>query len=113
MREEPKTYIVEVHDVFSGDDLVVLVDLGVEDLWKRQRVRLAGVDTPNAVNAGPDTEAGKLRSYVRNLVRGRKAKLRVISRGANSWVVVLLVETPEGEFNLKRTSFAIWYLSLS
>ena len=52
MAEERNTYDAEVREVFSGDDLVVLVDLGVESLWKRQRVRLAGGDTPNAISAG-------------------------------------------------------------
>ena len=103
MDAERKTYTAEVREVFSGDDLVVLVDLGVEDLWRRKRVRLAGVDTPNAVNAGPDTEAGRLRSFVRSLARGRKAQLQVVSRGANSWVVILYIETPEGVINLNET----------
>lgn len=95
-------YVCEVREVFSGDDLIALVDLGVENLWKRQRIRLSGVDTPPAINATGDTEAGQLRSYVRALTRGRKGKMTVINRNANSWVVILSVDTPEGEVNINE-----------
>ncbi len=90
------TYACEVREVFSGDDLVVLVDLGVENLWKRQRVRLHGVDTPPAVGELADTEAGKIRTYVRNLTRCRRANLTVVSKNTSSWVVVLIVEAFDG-----------------
>jgi endonuclease YncB( thermonuclease family) len=93
-------YACEVREVFSGDDLVVLIDLGVEGLFKKQRIRLAGVDTPNAIKEQKDTEAGKLRTYVRQLTRGRKARLNVVSRNTNSWVVTLVVETIEGQVNV-------------
>lgn len=96
----PTVYSCEVREVFSGDDLVALVDLGVEDLWKRQRIRLSGVDTPNAINATGDSEAGLIRSYVRNLTRGRKGKLTIVSKNTSSWVVVLEVETPDGVVNV-------------
>lgn len=100
MSAVPAVYPCEVREVFSADDLIALVDLGVENLWKRQRIRLSGVDTPNAINATGDTEAGQLRSYVRNLTRGRKGKLTVVSRNTSSWVIVLEVETPEGVVNV-------------
>jgi endonuclease YncB( thermonuclease family) len=100
MSDTQIAYVGEVREVFSGDDLVILVDLKVEDLWKRQRVRLHGVDTPNAVNAGAGTEAGKLRTYVRNLVKGRRVQVTIISKINNSWVAIVNVETPEGLHNL-------------
>lgn len=103
--EDTVTYPCEVREVFSGDDLIVLVDLGFEGLYKRQRVRLHGVDTPNAVGAGNDTEAGRIRKEVRSLTRGRKAQLTIISRNSNSWVVALVVEAdPEvgGTINLNE-----------
>lgn len=93
-------YACEVREVFSGDDLIALVDLGVENLWKKQRIRLFGVDTPNAINATGTTEAGQLRTFVRQMVRNRKAKLTIVSRNTNSWVAVLVVETPEGSVNV-------------
>lgn len=99
------TYPCEVREVFSGDDLIVLVDLGVENLFKRQRVRLHGVDTPNAVGAGNDTEAGQVRKEVRSMTRGRRGQLTVVSRNNSSWVGVLVIEAgPEvnGTVNLNE-----------
>ena len=37
--------VIEVTKVLDGDSLDVLIDLGL-DLYKKERVRLAGVDTP-------------------------------------------------------------------
>lgn len=93
-------YTGEVKEVFSGDDLVVLVDLGVEDLWKRQRVRLHGVDTPDGTSAGAGTEAGKVRTYVRDITRNRKVTLDVKHKSRGGWVAVVYVETPQGLVNL-------------
>ena len=90
-------YPCEVREVFSGDDLIVMIDLGVENLFMKRRIRLHGVDTPNAVKEQKDTDAGKIRTLVRTLTRGRKAKLQVVSRNQNSWVVTLIVDTPEGQ----------------
>lgn len=102
MAEDQESFRAEVREVFSGDDLVVMVDLRVEGLWKRQRVRLAGVDTPNAIGAGTDTEAGKVRTYVRDLVRQREVRIDIVNRVSSSWVVVLHVETPTGLLNLNE-----------
>lgn len=93
-------FLCEVREVFSGDDLVVMVDLGVQNLWMKQRVRLSGVDTPNAISAGADTAAGAVRNEVRMLARNKKAKLTIVSKNTSSWVVTLVVQTPEGEVNL-------------
>ena len=95
-------YACEVREVFSGDDLIAMVDLGVENLWKRQRIRLSGVDTPPAINATGNTEAGQIRNFVRSLARGKKAQIAVISKNTNSWVVNLTVETPEGPANVNE-----------
>lgn len=91
-----REYKAKIVDVFSGDDLIVMVELGVEDLYKRQRIRLHGVDTPNAIGAAADTEAGQVRSYVRSLVRDKPLNIKVQFRGANSWVAIVEVETQEG-----------------
>ena len=102
-------YVCEVKEVFSGDDLIAMVDLGVENLWKRQRLRLAGVDTPPAINANGDTEAGKIRNFVRLLARGKKSNISVVSRNANSWVVSLVVDTPDGPVNVNEMLIARGY----
>lgn len=102
-------YACEVREVFSGDDLIALVDLEVEGLWKRQRIRLSGVDTPPAINATGNTEAGQIRSHVRLLTRSRKGTITVVTRNANSWVVVLVVETAEGPVNVNDLLIARGY----
>lgn len=95
-----KRFTAEVKDVFSGDDLVVMVDLNVDDLWKRRRVRLHGVDTPNAVRAGPETPAGQVRAYIKNLCQGRKLEIEVVSQGVSCWVVKAWVLLDDGPHNL-------------
>lgn len=97
---EQTEFTCEVKSVFSGDDLVVLVDLGIEDLWKRRRVRLKGVDTPDAVRQSANTEAGRIRDEVRLLVKNKRGKLQVIDKNSASWVVVLTVDTPAGPVNV-------------
>lgn len=97
-----ETFLCEVREVFSGDDLIVFVDLGVENLLKRQRIRLHGVDTPNAIKSGYQSEAGKVRTDVRTLTLRKKARLTIKSRNTSSWVVVLEVETPEGWVNVNN-----------
>lgn len=90
-------YECEVREVFSGDDLIAWVDLGVENLWKKQRIRLHGVDTPSGIGAPAESDAGKIRSYIRSLARGRKGTLTVTDRNKNSWVVILVVEQHDGK----------------
>lgn len=102
-------YACEVREVFSGDDLIALVDLSVENLWKRQRIRLSGVDTPAAISATGDTEAGQIRSHVRSLTRNKKGTITVVSRNANSWVVTLVVDTAEGPVNVNELLIARGY----
>jgi endonuclease YncB( thermonuclease family) len=102
-------YSCEVREVFSGDDLIALIDLGVENLFKKQRIRLAGVDTPNAVKESGNTVAGQLRSLVRALTKSRKGRITVVGKNANSWVVTLVVETPEGSVNVNEYLIAQGY----
>lgn len=105
----PQTFPCEVREVFSGDDLIALVDLGVESLWKKVRIRLSGVDTPNAVNEPGTSEAGQLRTVVRQMTRARKGQITVVSRNANSWVVVLVVDGPDGRINVNEYLIAQGY----
>lgn len=110
MQQKVETYLCEVREVFSGDDLIVLIDLGVDNLWKRQRVRLAGVDAPSAVNAAEGTEAGQVRRQVKQLVRYRRGEFTVQSKLANSWVGTLVVEATTGVVNLNEMLLAQGYV---
>lgn len=83
-------YKVEVLEVHSGDDLVLMVDLGVEGLYKKVRARLFGIDTPDAHKETPDTEAGKVRDLVRRLTLNVECMVDVnSSSGKGGWKVTL------------------------
>ena len=93
MDSTPEQYSCIVQEVFSGDDLIAFVDLGVENLWKRQRIRLHGVDTPNAMNCGESTPAGRLRKEIQTMVRNRRGLIQVVAKNAGSWVCYLTIES--------------------
>lgn len=82
----------EVIEVHSGDDLVVMASLGVDSLYKKVRVRLQGVDTPDAYKAAPDTEAGEVREQVSSMVKGKMCTMDVHTQGKGSWVVTLYLD---------------------
>ena len=85
------TYNARVWEVISGDDLILLVDLGVDDLHKRVRARLHGVDTPDAFRAASDTDAGIVRNDVRKLTRHKNCKIEVHAQQRGGWIVTLYV----------------------
>lgn len=89
-----RSYYVTVEEVHSGDDLMVLVDLGIDKLYKKVRIRLQGVDTPNAYKAKNDTEAGLLRDEVKRIT-ANKCRIEVVSEGKGGWLVVLFAEDPK------------------
>lgn len=90
------TFTCRIEEVHSGDDFIAVVDLGIDGLMKRTRIRLAGVDAPNAYKAGPNTEAGRLREEVKKLLVG-KCVLCLINEGRGGWVGEVSVEKPNGE----------------
>ena len=95
-KENPKSFrVARIEQVKSGDDMTGLVDLGVDSLYKMVRLRLRGVDVPNAHLASASSEAGKLRDYVRRHVMGRECTALVHSMGKGGWVVTLLVDQGE------------------
>lgn len=98
MDDKPRVHPAKVEAVLSGDDLILMIDLEVEGLHKRQRVRLNDVDTPNAVRQGPHTEAGKVRDAVARLCKDRPLRATVVSQTANAWIVVLEVHMPDDSF---------------
>lgn len=75
-----------MEEVHSGDDFILLVNLGVDGLFKRTRVRLHGVDAPNAYKAGPETEAGKVRDEIRKRI-GSRCMIELITEGKGGWIV--------------------------
>lgn len=73
-----------------------MVNLGVDGIYKRTRVRLHGVDAPNAYKAAADTEAGKVRDDVKRLTRD-KCLVEVISEGKGGWIVTMTVFDDDGQ----------------
>ncbi|MEG1121273.1 MAG: hypothetical protein RSE62_03620 [Citrobacter sp.] len=105
--ETKQVYSAKVEEVYSGDDIVMMVDLGAEDLHLRKRIRLHGVDTPSAINEAHNTPAGVIRTYVRNLIRGRTVQLTVTARGSKSWVgIVELVVAGQPTANINNDLIA-------
>lgn len=94
-------------DVISGDDLILMVDLGVDDLYKRVRARLYQVDTPDAYRHGGDTVAGAVRGFVRKLVRGRECRIHVHSQGKGGWIVTLFIQDKETDEDLNLNALLI------
>lgn len=100
MITDNRRYEVEVEEVHSGDDLVLLVNLGVDGLYKRVRARLKGVDTPSAFRVPKDTEAGEVRDCIRNLVLKNKCVIDLHSHGKGGWMVTLHVVKDDGPLNV-------------
>lgn len=91
-----RTYAAKVEEVHSGDDFILLIDLGVDGLFKRTRCRLHGVDAPNAYKAKADTEAGVIRDEVKRLVSMGRCQVELIAEGKGGWIVRLHVIDPAG-----------------
>jgi len=89
------SYYCEVREVISGDDLILLVDLNIDDLYKRVRARLMGVDTPSAYKQDEDAEAGRVRGEVRKMTRNRRCRINVYSQGRGGWLVTLFIVHPD------------------
>lgn len=102
MSERYATHSVRIEQVISGDDLMVLVELAFDDLWKKVRIRLEGVDTPDAYKESAATEAGKIRQQVSDIVRSGKCTIEVKSQSRKAWVVVLYVHKNNEKINLNE-----------
>jgi hypothetical protein len=101
-----RTFNVVVEEVHSGDDLVLMVDLGMDGLHKRVRARLKGVDTPSAFRAKQDTAAGTIRDTIRGMIVGAPCSILLHSHGKGGWVVTLFRESahmgPAGAVNINE-----------
>lgn len=100
--EQVKSFSVTVEEVHSGDDLVAMADLGIDKLFKRVRIRLQGVDTPNAYMAKVNSVAGNLRDEVRKLTLGKKCRVNIVAEGKGGWLGTLYVLQDEGELNVNE-----------
>lgn len=106
------TFAATVEEVYSGDDLVLMVDLGVSGLFRRVRARLAGVDTPSAFRAAPDTEAGSLRQRLRETVTRGTCSVELHTEGKGGWLVTLFVNENGQVLNVNEMLIAEGYVYL-
>lgn len=97
MNAEGRKFNAKVEEVHSGDDFILLIDLGVDGLFKRTRCRLHGVDAPNAYKAKVDTEAGRVRDEVKRLVASGRCLVELVSEGKGGWIVHMHVIDSNGE----------------
>lgn len=98
---DSRMYPVEVKEVYSADDLQVMVDLMIGGQHLLRRARLHGVDAPDAFKKAPDSEEGKLRDEVRRLVRG-SCKISVIKEMKGDLIVNLFYEKNGETINLNK-----------
>jgi hypothetical protein len=93
-----RTFSAEVQEVYSGDDLVLMVDLGIDSLHKRVRARLFGVDTPDGYREDSSSDAGKVREEVKKLVKGAICTITLHSERRTGWIVsIYLLNRASGE----------------
>ena len=98
---------VEVYDgtvleVYSGDDIIAMLDLKVEGLHKKMRLRLSGVDTPNGIGAAADSKAGLIRSDIRRICQNKQIRVTVVAKQGTKWVATVEVHRDGGLFNINE-----------
>lgn len=90
-------YSATVTQVRSGDDLTLLVDLRVDGLYKEVRVRLLGVDAPDAFKVKPGSPAIVIRNDVQKLTRDAQCRVIVHTAGRKGWIVELFAKKGNAE----------------
>lgn len=83
------SFSAKVVEVYSGDDLMLMVDLGIDNLHKRVRARLFGVDTPDGYKSENTTNAGKVREEVKHMVKNVPCTITLHSERRTGWIVSL------------------------
>ena len=107
-----RRYHCIVEEVHSGDDLVAMIELGHDALFKRSRVRLQGVDTPDAYKEKAASPAGTVREQVRRWVQAndKKCVIEKHAEGRGGWICTLWIRD-EGEWvNLNERLIEMGYV---
>lgn len=98
-----------VVEVRSGDDIVFMADLQVARLYKQVRVRLKGVDTPNAKSQIVSEEAISVRTKVENVLKAsKKILIEVPSLDNNPIICVVYLMDEEGTRYSLNDSLISW-----
>jgi len=93
---------VRVEQVISGDDILCLVELAIDDLYKKVRCRLDGVDTPDGYRQERSTAAGEVRNEVRKMLKGQQCSIKLISASRKDWKVIFYIHKGDEMFNLNE-----------
>ena len=93
-------YKVHVEDVFSGDDLLLRINLGISGISVSKRCRLLGVDAPDAFQKSSDTPEGKVRDTVKDALMKRKCEIEVHKEDTRSLIVTLYYRNGDTWCNL-------------
>lgn len=96
------TYKAKVEQVISGDDMIIMAELAMDDLFKKVRCRLDGVDTPDAYREPAESEAGKVRDQVRQMVSNAQCVVTVVSQSRRGWKIVLHIHKGGEVINLNE-----------
>lgn len=68
-------YKAHVTSVYDGDTITVDIDLGFGIVFRKQKIRLYGIDTPEV--RGPEKEEGKkVRDLVRSLILDKDIEIQ-------------------------------------
>jgi hypothetical protein len=87
--------VESVKNIYSGDDLILLLDLGHDGLYRLTRCRLVGVDAPSTFN-NDNKEAVKLKNFVsKALNASAESYVEVSAYLNNSWLVTLYTKDAE------------------
>lgn len=87
--------IESVKNIYSGDDLILMLDLGHDGLYRLTRCRLAGVDAPSTFNS-ENEEAISIKNFVsKALNSSSESFIEVSSYLHNSWLVQLYAKDPK------------------
>lgn len=81
-----REFTAKVERITSGDDWVAFVDLGVDNLWKRTRVRLQGVDAPRVQMGEEDGQAVALKEELKEMLLYRRVRLILHAENKGGWI---------------------------
>lgn len=108
---QPRIFNCSVEQVHSGDDIIAMVDLRHDGMFKKTRMRLKGVDTPDAYKAARDTPAGRIREQVRSILIGSPCRVEQHAEGkGGGWVVTLHVYDNGEWINLNERLIEMGYV---
>lgn len=78
------TYKAVIVDVYDGDTFKADIDLGMGIIKKKEKIRLAFVDTPEL--KGEEAERGReVRDHVRELILGKEVYIQTFKDTKGKW----------------------------